>query len=223
MTLVEVAVETLRSALAAENGGADRIELCANLDEGGTTPDAGLIASLVERLRIPLAVIIRPRAGGFVYSDDEIRIMHGDIARARRLGVRGIVAGVLRADRRIDVDRARALVDTAAGLPLTFHRAFDETPDLREALEDVIATGAARLLTSGGAASALEGADAIAALVEQAGGRIAIIAGGGIREHNVRELIARTRVGEIHTRLSAGEEIEEARMRRFTELVRRAA
>ena len=158
-----------------------------------------------------------------MYSDDEIRIMHGDIARARRLGVRGIVAGVLRADRRIDVDRARAFVDTAAGLPVTFHRAFDETPDLPEALEDVIAIGAARLLTSGGAASAPEGADAIAALVEQARGRIAIIAGGGIREHNVRELIARTRVGEIHTRLSAGEEIEEARMRRFTELVRRGA
>jgi len=223
MTLVEVAVETLRSALAAENGGADRIELCANLDEGGTTPDTGLIASLIEQLRIPLAVIIRPRAGGFVYSDDEIRIMHGDIVRARGLGVRGIVAGVLRADRRIDVDGARALVDTAAGLPLTFHRAFDATPDLPEALEDVIATGAARLLTSGGAASALEGADAIAALVEQAKGRIAIIAGGGIREHNVRELIARTRVGEIHTRLSAGEEIDEARMRRFTELARREA
>jgi copper homeostasis protein len=219
MTLVEVAVETLPSALAAERGGAGRVELCANLDEGGTTPDPELIASVVARVRLPVAVIVRPRTGGFVYSEEELRIMHGDIARARHLGVSAIVAGILRADRRIDVDRMRAIVEIAAGLPVTFHRAFDEVAARSDALEDVIATGAVRLLTSGGAARAIDGAEAIAALVEQARGRIAVMAGGGIREDHVRDLIARTRVREIHTRLSAGEELDEARMRGFVTLL----
>lgn len=219
MTLVEVAVETLASAVAAERGGAGRVELCADLDAGGTTPDWDLVASVVAAVRVPVAVIIRPRAGGFDYADVETQTMDGEIARARRLGVLGIVVGVLRADHRVDVDRTRALVARAAGLPVTFHRAFDLAPDLHEALEDVIATGARRLLTSGSAPSAIEGADAIAALVEQAGARIAVMAGGGIREGNVRALITRTRVREIHTRLSGGEPLDETRMRGFVTLL----
>jgi copper homeostasis protein len=220
MTLVEAAVETLRSALAAERGGTGRIELCANLDEGGTTPDDALIAAVTARVRIPVVAIVRPRAGGFEYSDDEMAVIHEDIARLRTLGVAGVVAGVLRSDGRVDVARTRAIVAAAQGLPVTFHRAFDVTRSLPEALEDVIAAGASRLLTSGGAATALDGADMIAALVEQARDRIVIVAGGGIREHNVRELVARTGVGEVHTRLGAGEELDETRMRRLIELAR---
>ena len=220
MTLVEVAVETLRSAVSAEVGGAGRIELCANLDEGGTTPDTELIAAVSARVRIPVVAIVRPRPGGFEYSAVEIRSMLDGIARARTLGVAGIVAGVLRPDGTVDVDRMREIVDAAGGLPVTFHRAFDATPSLTDALEDAIASGATRLLTSGGAATALDGAEVIAALVDQAHGRITIVAGGGIREHNVRDVIARARVTEIHTRLSAGEELDEARVRGLVEQAR---
>ena len=219
MTRVEVAVETLQSALAAERGGARRIELCANLDGGGTTPDAALVAAVTGRVGVPVAVIIRPRPGGFVYSHGEIRAMQRDIAAARALAVAGIVVGALSSDGRVHVELTRALVESAGGLPVTFHRAFDVTPSLPEALEDVIATGAKRLLTSGGAATALEGAEVIGMLVEQSRDRITIMAGGGIREHNVREVIARTRVREVHTRLGAGEELDERRVRRLIDLV----
>lgn len=219
MTLVEAAVETLRSAVAAERGGAGRIELCANLDEGGTTPDLELIADACARVRLPVFAIVRPRPGGFDYSAAEMRVMVDGITRARTLGIAGIVAGVLRPDGTVDVDRMRQIVDAAAGLPVTFHRAFDATSSLPDALEDVVASGASRLLTSGGAATALEGAEVIAALVDQAQERITIIAGGGIREDNVREVIARSRVTEIHTRLSAGEDLDETRMRGLMALV----
>jgi copper homeostasis protein len=220
MTLVEAAVETLRSAVAAERGGARRVELCASLDEGGTTPELELVAAVCARLRIPVLAIVRPRPGGFVYSATEMRAMLDVITRARTLGIAGIVAGVLRADGTVDVERMRQIVDAASGLPVTFHRAFDVTASLPDALEDVVASGASRLLTSGGAATALEGAEVLAALVDQAGERITIVAGGGIRENNVRELIVRSRVSEIHTRLSAGEDLDEARMRGLIELVR---
>ena len=220
MTLVEIAVETLRSAVAAEAGGAGRIELCANLDEGGTTPDPALIAAVHARVRIPVVAIVRPRAGGFDYSAAEMRSMLESIAQLRALGVAGIVAGVLRSDSTVDVARMREIGDAAGGLPVTFHRAFDATPSLPDALEDAIATGATRLLTSGGAATALDGAEVLAALVDQARGRIAIVAGGGIREENVGEVIARARVSQIHTRLSAGEELDEARVRQFVALAR---
>ena len=220
MTLVEAAVETLRSAVSAERGGTGRVELCANLDEGGTTPDLEVISAVCARVRIPVLAIVRPRAGGYVYSATEMRGMLDIITRARTLGLAGIVAGVLRADDTVDVDRMRQIVDAAAGLPVTFHRAFDATASLQDALEDIIASGASRLLTSGGAATALEGAEVLAALVDQAGERITIVAGGGIRENNVRDLIVRSRVREIPTRLSAGEDLDEVRMRGLIELVR---
>ena len=201
MTLVEAAVETLEEALAAKRAGADRIELCANLGVGGTTPSAGLIASVVQQVNHPVFVMIRPRSGDFVYAADEIDAMIEDIDRARPLGIAGIVTGALRSDGSVDVESMRRLMSPAAGLPVTFHRAFDVVANRTEALEQVIDLGASRVLTSGGAATALEGAVGIAMLVDQAGERVSIVAGGKIREQNARDVIARTGVREVHARL----------------------
>ncbi|MEA2761973.1 MAG: copper homeostasis protein [Gemmatimonadaceae bacterium] len=144
--------------------------------------------------------MIRPRGGAFSYSADEIAWMTRDIVNVRSMGVAGIVTGVLTADARVDVERTRALASAAAGLPITFHRAFDRAPDLAEALEQLIQLGVSRVLTSGGAATALEGASTLSGLVAQARDRIAILAGGGVRDHNVRELLSRTGVREVHAR-----------------------
>lgn len=217
MILVEAAVETLDSVLAAERAGADRIELCDNLSNGGTTPGAGLIAVVARRTHLPVFVLIRPRAGDFVYSDDELGRMIRDIELAGTMGVAGIATGALTSDGRVDVRRTRILVKAASALPVTFHRAIDSTVNLPVALEAVIKAGAIRVLTSGGAATALEGLDLIAALVEQARGRITIIAGGGIREHNARDVIARSGVGEVHARL-----VNEAQMRGLVDIARKA-
>jgi copper homeostasis protein len=198
--LIEAAVESLESALAAQGAGANRVELCANLSVGGTTPGASLIAAVLDKTNLPVFVMIRPRGGGFVYSDDEIEEMLGDIEHARSTRVAGIVTGVLTPDARVDVERTRALVNAASRLPVTFHKAFDSTDNLPEALEQLVQIGVSRVLTSGGAPTALDGASAIADLVDRARDRIAIIAGGKVRAHNVRELIARTGVREVHAR-----------------------
>jgi len=217
LTLVEAAVETLDSALAAERAGADRIELCDNLGEGGTTPDGGLVAAIVERIRIPVFVLIRPRAGDFFYSESEFDVMMRDIELTRTMGIAGIVTGALNANGRVAVKRTRSLVKAAGGLPVTFHRAIDSAADLPVALDDAIDAGVSRVLTSGGAATAREGMDVIAALVKQARERVSIVAGGGIREHNVRQVIARTEAHEVHGRL-----IDEAQMRELVNAVRRS-
>ena len=166
MTLVEAAVETLDSALAAERAGADRIELCDNLGEGGTTPDGGLVAAIVERIRLPVFVLIRPRAGDFFYSESEFDVMIRDIELTRTMGSAGIVTGVLDANGGVDVKRTRALVKAAGGLPVTFHRAIDAAADLPVALENAIEAGASRVLTSGGATTAREGVVVIATVNE---------------------------------------------------------
>jgi len=215
MTLVEAAVETIEEALAAKRAGADRIELCANLGVGGTTPSAGLIASVVQQAVHPVFVMIRPRGGDFVYAADEIDAMIEDIDRARPLGIAGIVTGALRSDGSVDVESMRRLMSPAAGLPVTFHRAFDVVVNRTEALEQVIDLGASRVLTSGGAATALDGAVAIAMLVDQAGERVSIVAGGKLREQNARDVIARTGVREVHARLE-----NEASMRGLVRVVR---
>ena len=215
MTLVEAAVETIEEALAAKRAGADRIELCANLAVGGTTPSAGSIASVVQQAGHPVFVMIRPRGGDFVYAADEIDAMIEDIDRARTLGIAGIVTGALRSDGSVDVESMRRLMSPAAGLPVTFHRAFDVVANRTEAIEQVIGLGASRVLTSGGAATALDGAVAIAMLVDQAGERLSIVAGGKIREQNARDVIARTGVREVHARLE-----NEASMRGLVRVVR---
>lgn len=149
MTLVEAAVETLDAALAAERAGADRIELCANLNEGGTTPSPALIAAVVAQTRLPVFVLIRSRGGDFVYTNHEIDTMTRDIELSGSRGIAGIVTGALTSDRRVNLEHTRILTTAAAGLPVTFHRAFDCTANLLEALERVIDLGANRVLTSG--------------------------------------------------------------------------
>lgn len=198
--LIEAVVETVSAAVAAERCGAGRLELCAALEVGGTTPDEATIAQVVRAVTLPVFVMIRPRGGTFVYSDAEIEAMNRDIGVARANGASGIVLGVLRPDQRVDVARTRALVDSAGGLPVTFHRAIDETPDLLDAIDALIAAGVSRVLTSGGAATAADGVEVLAALVERGGSRLTVMPGGGIRAHNARAIIERTCAREIHTR-----------------------
>lgn len=200
--LVEACVDSVASAVAAERGGARRLELCDALFDGGTTPSAGMIAACRERVSIPLFVIIRPRGGGFVYSDDELDVMRRDIAAARGLGAHGVVIGALRPDGTVDPTRTRSLVEAAGDLPVTFHRAFDFTPDLGAALETLVVTGVTRVLSSGGAPTARDGAPALASLVRQAGKRMGVMAGGGVREDHVRALVDATGVREVHVRLT---------------------
>lgn len=198
MALLEIVAYSHASALAAAAGGADRIELCENSAEGGTTPSLGAIEATRRIPGVKLHVMIRPRGGDFLYTDDEYRIMLRDAELARQAGADGIVIGILRPDATVDVERCRRLVDAAGNLSVTFHRAFDWAADPIRALEDVIGTGCNRILTSGQAPSALAGAPRIAALVKAARGRITLLAGAGVNEHNVREIVRLTGVTEVH-------------------------
>jgi len=203
-------VDSVASSLAAERGGAHRLELCDAVFDGGTTPSAGMIAACKAAVSIPVFVMIRPRGGGFVYSDEERDVMRRDVVVARELGADGIVIGGLRHDGTVDVALVRLLVDLAHGRPVTFHRAFDFTNDFEASLESLIDAGVQRILSSGGASTAAEGATVLASLVRQAGSRSIVIAGGGIREENVRSVVSLSGVKEVHvrlTRLTGGEEV----------------
>jgi copper homeostasis protein len=195
--VIEVCVDSVESAMAAEQGGADRVELCDNLLEGGTTPSAGAIELARKHLELGLQVIIRPRGGDFCYSDIEFDIMQRDIAMAKNLGADGIVIGVLRPDGSIDMDRTAALVEQARPLNVTFHRAFDVSRDPYQSLEDLISLGVDRILTSGQAFSVLEGLDLIAKLVKLAGDKIIIMPGGGT-ERNIQKVVSESGVKEVH-------------------------
>jgi copper homeostasis protein len=198
--LVEAAVESLDDALAAVAGGADRLELCARLDLGGTTPDFALLEVVARQAGVPTLAMIRPRGGDFVYSSAEIARMLAEVDDARRAGAAGVVLGALDATGRVDVAATLSLVRAAGGMPVTFHRAIDDTPDALEALDALIALGVARVLASGGAPTALDGAEVLAALVQRGGDRVAIVAGGGVRGHNARLVVERTGVRELHAR-----------------------
>jgi copper homeostasis protein len=199
--LLEISVETAEAAVAAERGGARRIELCAELRLGGLTPGEELMRQAREQVRLPIFAMIRPRTGDFTHSPEEIAHMRRAIATAKRLGMDGVVLGLLTEDRRVDVERTRELVKLAQPLPVTFHRAFDDVADLDAALEDVIATGAARILTSGGAPTAPQGLGALAKLVAAAGNRIAIVPGSGVNASNILEVAQHTQAHEFHSGL----------------------
>lgn len=195
---VEVVVYNLESALKAQEGGADRIELCDNPGEGGTTPSAGIIEVVRQNLSIDVYVMIRPRGGDFLYSNYDFHAMRRDIGYAQKMSVDGVVFGILHADGTIDKKRCRELIGRARPLKVTCHRAFDMTRDPFEALEDCIEAGFDRILTSGQQPQALLGADLLGELVRKADGRIQIMAGSGVNEQTVEDIVARSGVRHIH-------------------------
>ncbi len=200
--LLEVCMDSVESALAAERGGAKRVELCSGLFEGGVTPSAGMIAAVRRKIAIGLHVMIRPRGGDFCYTVDEFAVMQQDIATAKQLGADGVVFGILDKDGEVDAKRTGVLVDSARPLKVTFHRAIDMSRNPLIALKTLITLGVDRILTSGGEQTALKGTVTIKRLVQAAEDRIVVMAGSGIREQNVHQIIARTGVREIHVSLN---------------------
>ena len=195
---LEIAANSVASALAAEAGGAARVELFSALEVGGLTPSHAAIAVARERLGIPVHVLIRSRAGDFAFDDLECEVMRRDIEICKSLGCAGVVIGVLTVDGDVDVPRCRGLMEAARGMSATFHRAFDFARDPERALEAVIALGCDRLLTSGQAPDALAGAPLIRKLIEEARGRITIMPGGGIDAHNIAAIARSTGASEFH-------------------------
>jgi copper homeostasis protein len=177
----ELCAETIDACLVAKEGGADRIELCSALSEGGLTPSHGLLSSAVAQSGLPIHVLIRPRGGDFVYSDAEVAVMRVDIEHAKLLGASGVVLGILHPDASVNLETTRSMVEIARPMEVTFHRAFDVSASLPQALEDVIASGCKRVLTSGGERDVMVGAQSLAALVAQADGRIEIAVGGSAK------------------------------------------
>lgn len=196
--VLEACVDSVEGALAAQAGGADRVELCAALVEGGLTPSAAAIELARRHLTIGLHVLIRPRGGDFCYSDLEMDVMCRDVEVAKSLGADGIVLGALQPDAAVDIDKTAVLIARARPLPVTFHRAFDMAADAFAALDALIALSVERLLTSGQAATADAGADLIARLVQHAADRITIMAGGGIGEQTIARIVQNTGVREVH-------------------------
>lgn len=212
--LVEACVDSVASAVAAERGGASRLELCAALFDGGTTPSAGMIAACTEAVSIPVFVMIRPRGGGFIYSEAERDVMRRDVVVARELGADGVAIGGLRPDGVIDLALVRRLVESAQDLGVTFHRAFDLTPDLEASLASLADAGVHRVLTAGGASTAADGVRTLAKLVRKADSRLTVMAGGGVREENVRTLVSVSGVREVHVRLTRLTHSDETAARR---------
>lgn len=197
----ESCIDSFDAALASARGGAGRVELCARLDAGGTTPDAALIERCAAAAAIPVFVMIRRRGGPFIYDAGEVAAMETDIAIAISAGAQGLVFGALRPDATVDAGVMRRLIDRARPLPVTCHKAIDATRDPLEALEALLTLGVDRVLTSGGADTAAAGAATIAAMVERAGDALVVMAGGGIRAHNVAAVVRQTGVREVHARI----------------------
>jgi len=196
--IVEICTDSVESATVAEAAGAGRIELCSALAEGGVTPSAGLIEAVRRNTGIKIHVLIRPRSGDFLYTDNEFSVMRRDIEIAGECGADGIVTGLLNSDGTVDVERTALLAEYATPMSLTFHRAFDMCRDPKKGLEDVISSGASRILTSGQSKNAIEGAPLIKQLIAESAGRIIIMPGGGIDEYNAALLASGTGATEFH-------------------------
>lgn len=198
MAKLEICAGSIESALNAQNGGADRIELCTELSVGGLTPSKGMIELARELLEIPLYVLIRPRSGDFQYSIMELEVMKEDIAFCSKVGCDGVVFGALTSDRRIDESKTALLMQEAGYMDVTFHRAFDQVTNHFEALDTLKELGIQRILTSGGADSAIEGLDLLGELVEEADDDLIIMPGGGVRPNNIKALME-VGAGEYHS------------------------
>jgi copper homeostasis protein len=199
--VLEVCIDSVEAARAAEAGGAQRVELCSDLVEGGITPSAGLINAVRSALKIPVFVMMRPRGGDFCYSADEFDVMRKDVAIAHSSGADGVVLGLLLPNGTIDVERTRELVDSSRPMQVTFHRAIDVSPSVEESLEQVIETGADRVLTSGGKQTAIDGATVIAQMIANSRQRISVMVCGGVRKANLREIAHATGASEFHASL----------------------
>lgn len=200
---LEICVDSVASAVSAAGAGASRIELCANLYEGGTTPSIGLLRTMLKRMSIPVHVMVRPRGGDFLYSREEKDVMESDIKSIVKAGAHGIVIGVLTPEGRVDEPVLKSIVSLAAPLPVTFHRAIDVAADPVEAIRACMRCGVARVLTSGGAPSAPEGVPTLRRMVDAANGMLSIAAGGGVNEGNAAELARASGVDELHGSLRA--------------------
>lgn len=198
MVIFEACVGNISEALEAEKRGASRIELCDNLMEGGTTPSFGTIELAKEKINIPFMVIIRPRGGDFVYSDEEFIVMKKDIELCKKLGVYGVVLGILDKKNNIDIEKTRELVELSKPMKVTFHMAFDEIYDKDKAIEELISLGIDRILTKGCKTKALDGLETIKRLVKISNGRIEILPGGGITKENFKYIVENTGVREVH-------------------------
>jgi copper homeostasis protein len=194
----EACVENLQQALEAEKNGAERLELCDNLACGGTSNAYGVMKSVIQAMEIPVMCMVRPRGGDFVYSDAEFESMKDDIEICRLLGAAGVVSGILRENGEVDVERTKLLIDLCENMSFTFHKAFDLCPDPPQALEDIIKTGADRLLTSGQKNTAEEGLSMLSRLHAAAAGRIQIVAAGKITKANLKNLQNQTQIIEFH-------------------------
>ena len=201
--VLEACVESLAAALAAEQGGAGRVEVCASLEVGGETPPDELVRECLRRLAIPVFVLVRPTPGSFVVGRPGLGLLVEQVRRAADLGAAGVVAGALTDEGAVDRVAVETILAAAGPPPVTFHRAFDEVTDQAAALEELIGLGVRRVLTSGGAPTAADGVDRLRALVRQAAGRIVILAGGSVRAHNAAALVRSSGVAEIHSRTPA--------------------
>ena len=206
--IIEIATTDFTTTKWAVEGGADRIELCAALSDGGTTPSFGTIKKCRENFDVALFPIIRPRGGDFLYTEEEFSIMVSDVLVCKELGCDGVVVGLLKEDGNLDIEKTRKLVEAAYPLEVTFHRAFDRCIDPVKGLEQLIEAGCQRVLTSGQQPSAIDGAALIADLIKQADERIIIMPGSGVREDNIRHLAAETGAVEFHSSLRSKSDIE---------------
>lgn len=196
--IIEICLESVESVIAAEKGGADRVELCSDLFEGGLTPTIGTVKTALKKSNIKINAMIRPRGGDFCYSDEEFEVMKEDIKAFKETGINGIVFGILTPEGDIDVKRSKEIIELARPLAVTFHRAFDMTRDPYKSLEELIKLGVDRVLTSGQEATVPEGADLLEELVQIAGDRIIVMPGCGITERNFPKLRAKIKAKEYH-------------------------